>query len=1132
MISIKKQKDFKMSLKVVISHKTHYKYDKAISLSPHIIRLRPAPHSRTPIEAYSLNIKPDNHFLNWQQDPFGNYQARVVFPEKTKEFFIDIEIIADLITLNPFDFFVEESATNFPFEYKKELKKELKPYLKINEDGKLLKEFVKSIDKSEKPIIDFLVEVNQKINNYVNYTVRLETGVQTCKTTLEKELGSCRDSAWLFVQVLRHLGLAARFVSGYLVQLTADVKSLDGPSGPEADFTDLHAWTEVYIPGAGWVGLDSTSGLFAGEGHIPLACTPHFDSAHAIEGFSDKCETQFEFENKVTRIFESPRVTKPYKQEQWDAIYNLGFKVDEDLVKNDVRLTMGGEPTFVSIDDMESAQWNSEADGEHKRELATKLARRLLETTTTGGLLHHAQGKWYPGEPLPRWQTTIYWRKDKKPVWENPKLLANKNDIFPYTSQDAKNFLSTLAKVLGVSDENILPAFEDPIYYIMKEAELPLDIDPLKYDLKDPLERKTLVEKLTQGLNSEVGYVLPLNSEVKKWISSKWEFRRNHLFLSAGNSPLGLRLPLESLIVKPTVEIEKSFETDLFAYAPELGDYIKDVKKRAKKINSKTTTKCSSNTFVRTAISSEIRDDKLCIFLPPIEDTEVFLDLIASIEQTAEMLKLSVIIEGYEPPHDLRTDRIKVTPDPGVIEVNIQPTSSWKELSDNILSLYEDARLCRLGTEKFMLDGRHTGTGGGNHVTIGAMKPSDSPLLRNPQLLRSLITFWQHHPGLSYLFSGAFIGPTSQAPRVDEGRAENLYELEIAFSQIPESGDVPFWLTDRLFRHMLTDITGNTHRSEFCIDKLYSPDSSTGRLGILELRAFDMPPHSQMALLQMLLVRALVSCFWEKPYKHDLVRWGTRLHDKFLLEHYVKEDLRSVVQYLNDEGYEFKLDWFDPFFEFRFPLYGMTMIESMPVEIRSAIEPWNVLGEESSSQGTSRYVDSSVERLQIKIANFNEERYIVTCNGVQVPLSKTDIEGDYVSGVRYKAWQPWSALHPTIKVDTPLTFDIIDKWNTRSIGGFNYFVAHPGGRSYDTFPVNSFEAESRRINRYWDFNHSQGELEAYEPSLSGEANSIFAVEATRTLTNTKGSKKLLFKEMPKNKEYPHTLDLRQRWIKK
>ena len=697
-----------MSLKVVISHRTAYKYDRNISLSPHIIRLRPAPHSRTPIEAYSLKIKPEGHFLNWQQDPFGNYMARLVFPEKTKEFSIDVEIIADLITLNPFDFFVEESATNYPFEYKKDLKKELKPYLKINEDGKLLKEFVKSIDKSEKPIIDFLVEVNQKINQYVNYTVRLETGVQTCKTTLEKELGSCRDSAWLFVQVLRHLGLAARFVSGYLVQLTADVKSLDGPSGPEADFTDLHAWTEVYIPGAGWVGLDSTSGLFAGEGHIPLACTPHYNSAHAIEGFSDKCETEFEFENKVTRIFESPRVTKPYKEEQWDAIYNLGFKVDEDLIKNDVRLTMGGEPTFVSIDDMESPQWNSEADGEHKRLLANNLARKLLASNTNGGLLHHAQGKWYPGEPLPRWQTSIYWRKDGKAIWENPELLADMNKTYPYTTEDAKKFISTLSLILGVSDENVIPAYEDPIYYIMKEAELPLDVDPLKFDLKDPLERQTIAKKLSQGLNSEVGYVLPINFGATKWITSKWEFRRGHLFLGAGNSPLGLRLPLESLIVKPQVELEQEFEHDLFASYPVLGEYITSVQKRAKKMSKKTTLKNKYEAFVRTALSIEIRDEKLCIFLPPIEKTEVFLDLIASIEETAKRLNISVIIEGYEPPHDLRTDRIKVTPDPGVIEVNIQPTSTWKELSDNLLSLYEDARLCRLGTEKFMLDGRHT----------------------------------------------------------------------------------------------------------------------------------------------------------------------------------------------------------------------------------------------------------------------------------------------------------------------------------------------------------------------------------------------------------------------------------------
>lgn len=1119
-----------MALKVALTHKTHYNYDKKVNLSPHIIRLRPAPHSRTPIESYSLNIEPKDHFINWQQDPFGNYLARVVFPNPTDKLHIDVELIANMMTINPFDFFVEDSAKNYPFTYKETLKKELAPYLEIGEKSKLLEEFIKTIDREEKSIIDFLVELNQKIYNHLNYTIRLEPGVQTCEYTLGKKLGSCRDFAWLFVQVLRHLGLASRFVSGYLVQLTADVESLDGPSGPANDFTDLHAWTEVYVPGAGWIGLDATSGLFAGEGHIPLACTPHYDSAHAIEGASDKCEVEFEYENSVKRIFESPRVTKPYRKEQWEEIYNLGFKVDEDLVANDVRLSMGGEPTFVSIDDMESDQWNNAADGEHKRVLANNYSRKLLSSFTNGGLLHHGQGKWYPGEPLPRWQITVFWRKDGKPVWEDSTLLADMNESYPYTNEDAKRFLSHLALTLGISDQNILPAFEDPVYYIMKEASMPLDIDVMSYDLKDSLERKTIAQKLAHGLNNAVGYILPLNFGRTKWITSRWDFRRGHLFLTPGNAPIGLRLPLESLLHKPHIEIEKTFEPDLFASEPELGDYITPVKAREKQISANTTLSNTYHEYVKTAIGTEIRDGKLCIFLPPLHSTEMFLDLIASIEATAKALDLKVILEGYEPPQDNRTERIKVTPDPGVIEVNIHPATNWKDLHDNIDTLYEDARLSRLGTEKFMVDGRHTGTGGGNHVTIGAMSPSDSPLLRNPLLLESLITFWQHHPGLSYLFSGAFIGPTSQSPRVDEGRIENLYELEIAFSQIPDNGFVPYWMTDRLFRNLLTDITGNTHRSEFCIDKLYSPDSSSGRLGILELRGFDMPPHKEMALLQMLLVRALVSAFWKKPYRRKLVRWGTRLHDQFLLEHYVKEDLKSVVEYLNDEGYAFKLDWFDPFFEFRFPLYGMTKIAGMDFDIRAAIEPWHVLGEESSSQGTSRYVDSSVERLQIKVNNFIKDRYIITCNGVEIPMVETDVHGEYVAGVRYKAWQPWSALHPTIGVDTPLTFDVIDTWNLRSIGGFNYFVSHPGGRSYDTFPVNSYEAESRRINRYWDFNNSQGEVVFAQNAVLNQELSVVE-HSKREVVEVEGKSKLQVYRLPKNNEYPHTLDMRRRWTK-
>lgn len=1118
-----------MSLKVVLSHKTHYSFDKPINLSPHIIRLRPAPHSRTPIEAYSLNIKPDSHFVNWQQDPFGNYLARIVFPEKTTELSIDVEVLAELVSINPFDYFVEESAEQFPFEYNKVIKEELTPYLKITENGKKLKAFVDSIDLTPRPINDFLVELNMKINQHLNYTLRMEPGVQTCAQTLKKRLGSCRDFAWLFVQILRHLGIASRFVSGYLVQLSADVKSLDGPSGPTEDFTDLHAWTEVYIPGAGWIGLDSTSGLFAAEGHIPLACTPSPEGAAPVEGGMDKCEVEFTYSNTVTRIFESPRVTKPYHTEQWEAINALGFEVDKELLANDVRMTMGGEPTFVSIDDMESEQWNTEADGEHKRERANVLSRRLLNSFGKGGLLHHAQGKWYPGEPLPRWMSTIIWRKDGQPIWKNPDLLASLDQSFDYTPEDARNFLARLCLNLGISDHNIHDAYNDPLVALLQESLLPIDIDPKKANLKDSLERRALADSLSSGIDKPAGFVLPLGWGTTRWITCRWEFRRPQLFLAPGTSPVGLRLPLDSLAHKPHVELEQSFEPDLFGAFPSLGEYHMAVKSRAAKATKKTKSFTDYEAFVRTALSVEIRENKLFIFLPPITNTEAFLDLIASIEETAEALNMSVMIEGYEPSSDLRIEKMRVTPDPGVIEVNIHPTSDWGELSHLITTLYEEAHLSRLGTLKFMQDGKQGGTGGGNHVTIGGLTPSDSPLLRNPELLRSLLTFWQHHPSLSYLFSGAFIGPTSQAPRVDEGRLENLYELEIAFNQIPHGEQIPFWLTDRLFRHMLTDLTGNTHRSEFCIDKLYSPDSSTGRLGILELRGFEMPPHAQMSLVQMLLVRTLVSLFWRKPYRHKLVRWGTQLHDKFLIEHYVREDIRDVIEFLRSEGYAFEADWFDPFFEFRFPLYGMTQIEGVHCELRGGIEPWHVLGEESSSQGTARYVDSSLERVQVKVSNFVDERYVLTCNGVKVPLVNTGVEGEYVSGVRYRAWQPWSALHPTIGIDTPLVFDLVDTWNRRSMGGFTYFVSHPGGRSYDTFPVNTLEAQSRRISRFWGFGHSQGEVDEVHEPIIREQERASDEKTGRVVEKHTSQKNFAYQELPGSLEYPHTLDLRRKW---
>ncbi|MGR8998309.1 MAG: transglutaminase family protein, partial [Gammaproteobacteria bacterium] len=1077
-----------MTIRVAIRHKTIYSFDRPVSLSPHVFRLRPAVHSRTPIKAYALRIEPKNHFINWQQDPFGNILARVVFPDKCRKLSVEVEVIADMTVINPFDFFVETYAEKYPFKYDPLTLKELQPYLEIAEKGPLLMQWVKDFDVSKRSINDFLVDINRKVYEAISYNIRMEVGIQSCEETLGMRSGSCRDSAWLLVQILRHVGLAARFVSGYLVQLTSDIKSLDGPSGPEHDFTDLHAWTEVYIPGAGWIGLDPTSGLLAGEGHIPLACTPHPASAAPVTGGTDKCEVEFEFSNTVERLHEDPRVTKPYTDEQWYHIDALGQYVDKQLLEGDVRLTMGGEPTFVSVDDMEGDEWNTHADGANKRERAQQLTIRLRDVFAKGAMLHYGQGKWYPGEPLPRWQYGIFWRKDNTPVWRNPALLADINKDYGHTVKQAQKFIQQVTQRLGIHSRYIKTAFEDSFYYLWQEGTLPENIDPLKSNLKDSIERRTLTKLLDAGLDQPAGFTLPVkwNWNEQCWKSGPWDFRRGAMFLIPGNSPMGMRLPLASLPWVAPDKRETQEPQSLFEDLPELGDYYGEVTRRYSHIEAKKNEHpeiieqdpgddaAIQVEVPHTALCVEARNGRLYIFMPPLTMLEHYLELVAAIEATAESLALPIVMEGYEPPRDYRIERLMVTPDPGVIEVNIHPSKTWQELVEKTTILYEQAHLSRLGTEKFMQDGRHTGTGGGNHITMGAEMPTDSPLLRRPDLLRSLVTYWQHHPGLSYLFSGMFIGPTSQAPRIDEGRDEKLYELEIAFQQMPE-GEVPApWLVDRLLRHLLTDITGNTHRSEFSIDKLYSPDSSTGRLGILELRAFEMPPHARMSLVQTVLLRALIAWFWREPYKHDLVRWGTELHDRFMLPHYVREDMKQVTKDLQRAGYGFELEWLEPFFEFRFPRYGNTLIDGVDMELRFAIEPWHVLGEEMSSTGTARYVDSSVERIQVSVTGFTEGRYVIACNGRRVPMRNTGRKGEYVAGVRYRAWQPPSALHPTIAPHTPLVFDMIDTWNGRSVGGCTYYVAHPGGRSYDDFPVNDYAAETRRMTRFWDYGHTPG----------------------------------------------------------
>lgn len=1093
-----------MTLRVALTHKTEYEYDRKINLAPHVIRLRPAPHNRTPIVSYSLKVSPEDHFLNWQQDPFGNFFARLVFPEKTDHLKVHVDLVADMDVINPFDFFIDEEAREMPLKYAEDLKKDLGPYLSPMTKSRKLADYVKSLKIKSDVTLDFLCDLNRKLENDIDYVIRMEPGVQSPEETLTKKKGSCRDSAWLLVEVLRNLGFAARFCSGYLIQLKPDVKPLEGPAGTDVDFTDLHAWTEVYVPGAGWIGLDPTSGLLTGEGHIPLSATPHPSSAAPISGALDEAEVEFSFDMKVERVLETARVTKPYTDQQWREINKVGNIVDDRLKKGDVRLTMGGEPTFVSVMDMEGDEWNTAAVGPTKRHFAENLVRRLHKRFAKGGLLHFGQGKWYPGEQLPRWAFALYWRADGEALWENPDLIDKEEKNPKVNAESAEKFSAELCKNLGLPEKSAIPAYEDQAYFLLAEQKLPINLEVEENKLEDKAERARLIRTYDQGLTTPTSFILPIQAwqtkdRGRRWVTEQWRLRREKLFLIPGDSPAGFRLPFGSLSYLPAIDYPHVQPRDPF-------EQRRPLPKRAELLYQRRTVTLEAPQVaptvpdeivgaVRTALAIEPRDGHLCVFMPPLADAEDTTALLAAIESTAEKLKLPVHIEGYEPSFDQRLNVIKVTPDPGVIEVNIQPAHSWDEAVEITTALYEEAHQCGLGTEKFKMDGKHTGTGGGNHIVLGGSTPNDSPFIRRPDLLASIITYWQNHPSLSYLFSGQFIGPTSQAPRLDEARNEQLYEMEIALNQVPAPGNyIQPWLVDRIFRNLLIDVSGNTHRAEICIDKLYSPDGPTGRLGLVEFRSFEMPPHERMSLAQQLLLRALVARFWEAPYKQNLIRWGTSLHDRFMLPHYVWSDFKDVIKDLNDHGFPIKEEWFEPQFEFRFPHLGTAQYDDIRIDLRQALEPWHVLGEEGAVGGTARYVDSSLERLEVEVNGLTGDRYILTCNGIKLPLQKTGKHGHAIAGVRFRAWQPPSCLHPTIGIHAPLTIDIYDTWSNRALGGCRYNVSHPGGKSFDLVPINAYEAEGRRLALFEGGGHSAGRLSVH-PSTD-------------------------------NPEYPHTLDLR------
>jgi uncharacterized protein (DUF2126 family)/transglutaminase-like putative cysteine protease len=1066
-------------VRILLQHRTHYTYDRPAALGPHTVRLRPATHTKAKVETYALHVE-QPCTLKWQEDPAGNHVALIAFGagQRVSAFDLLVEMALDIRPVNPFDFFIDARYGKMPFAYPDDLARDLAPFLDTTDPayvtGPLFDAFVASIARVPKTI-DRLVALNQAVNKRLRYVIREESGVWTPERTLVEGRGSCRDSAVLLVAALRASGLAARFVSGYLVQLTDEGMIPDEPRGVARDVVDLHAWAEVYLPGAGWIGLDGTSGLLCGEGHIPLACAARPASAAPTDGTSDVPAIDVQFEMKVGRLGHEPRPTAPFPEETWGELLASGDRIDVALSERGVDLTVGGEPTFTSRLHPEAPEWNGEALGATKWEQGVAFTDALRARIAPGGMILHRYGKIYPGESLPRWALDIIARRDAVPLVKS----RGSNARGPSSVDDARRLVDAIAERLGVTKAHALPAFEDPWHQVREEARLPVGVDPLRANLRDSEERRRLARLLDRGLATEAGFVLPLSIGGKGrsgdggagtasgagegWHSHAWTFRRERLYLVPGDSPIGLRLPLDSIDGAPPSAPEE--ETYDGPRDPRRSDGLDDEKQAALRHDA---LRAAPRHGVRTALCVEPRDGRLFVFLPPLESAARFREIVQAIDETAAALDLRVVFEGYPPPKSPELLHVSVTPDPGVLEVNIPPTRTSREHVALMESVFDAALHAGLHAEKYQLDGRQSGSGGGNHVTLGGPTALASPFVKRPDLLASLVTFAQHHPSLSFLFTGLFVGPTSQAPRPDEARHDALYELEIALARAFERGTEPPppWLCDSLFRHLLVDVSGNTHRTEICIDKLFDPATPHGRQGIVELRAFEMPPHVRMAVAQVTLVRALVASFARTPYRGRLVRWGQVLHDRFLLPTWLWRDFEDVLAHLDAASLSIPRDAYRAFLEHRFPIVGALQASDVRLELRNAIEPWHVLGEEMSTTGTARFVDSSMERVEVRVEGLVPERHVVTVNGHAIPLRATGVAGEYVGGVRFRAWAPPHSLHPHLGIHHPLRFDVVDTWARRSLGACGYHVWHPEGCGYGTPPLTRFEASARRAARF------------------------------------------------------------------
>ena len=1032
-----------MSTRIALTHRMDLRFDRQVQLSTHWLRLRPAPHTKATLEAYSLKVEPDTSFLNWVRDPYENYLARLDLPEPVSGLGLVVEVIAELVPANPFNFLVEPYAFKYPFAYPSHHAKELAPYLRIGQQSPAVLAWLDGLTLAPGYITERLGELNLKLNKTFPATQDSRPGIVDLEAMLRQGRGSNSDLAWLLTLSLRSLGLAARFTSGYLAM----------PASAEGgvDMAKLHAWSEVYLPGAGWVGLDPSVGVFTAEGHIPLATAPEPLRTLPVVGYVEACQETFREDISLRRLLPKP-VSWPYGESQWADMQALGAKIDAESSAQAVDLSVAIDLAFVSAYYAGEPEWTTAALGPNKRQVAAELLDRLRKRLAPGGVLHLGQCDWYSGEAVPRWRLGSFFRADGVPVWRNPELLGFRQVSFPISPSDAKRFAELLAANLGIAPDFIQPAHEDGLHQLWTNRGI-FDYAPRAEDLREPARRHALAELLSQNQGEPTGFVLPMRWDGARsaWASGSWKFRRNTLYLTPGDFSMGYRLPLASLLAGNQGAEESDPERCPFeereALAPDTGELSARFASFTDSPNPELEAADDPTADIRrpprTAVCIQVRHGRLFVFLPPLTHLEHYLDLVAAIESAAEKTGIPVMLEGYEPPEDFRLCRLLAEPEPGILKLSLPAAHGFERRQELTAAAYREAEACGLRAERILTDGKREPPGGRSAMRLGGKTPADSPFLQCPQLLRSLIVYWQRHPCLSYFFAGRSIGPGGAAPRPDEGRDDALYELSTALQRFPAGANPMPWLPDRLLRHLLADAAGDMKRAELRIDHLYPPERSSLRLGKIQIRSFETPPDPRMAMLQSLLVGGILAHLAKTPTSSALTDWGPALHDRFMLPRMLWDDLQAVLRDLDGAGLPFQLDWFEAFHALHFPVLGRVQTGDLGLRLRHAHEPWPVLAEETTASGVARFVDSANARVEVTCTGLTPSRYALVCNGHRTPLQETGVAGEWVCGVRFKAFNPPSTLHPTKPPVNRLSFDLVDLWTGKVVMGCTYFPPRP-----------------------------------------------------------------------------------------